>query len=164
MRPVRLALSLAAVCARAGRIFVRCCSHTPTSPATDPRIKACPVLRGYASSRVGDRWMSTAAKAALLETTALSPFRGLGSMWNTGRFNMHSFKSRDPVGRVSQSILVFLVILLAAMVQSAAAQTAQLIVTGPPGLGGSYAAVTYDQAPSNVTRPRRFRRGISTSL
>ena len=33
----------------------------------------------------------------------------------------------------------------------AAAQSAQLIVTGPPALAGSYAAVTYGQAPSNVT-------------
>jgi len=33
----------------------------------------------------------------------------------------------------------------------AIAQTAQLIVTGTPGSDGSYAAVTYDTAPSNVS-------------
>src|SRR4249920_1002528 len=34
---------------------------------------------------------------------------------------------------------------------SANAQTAQLIVTAPSALAGSYAAVTYDAAPGNVT-------------
>ena len=48
------------------------------------------------------------------------------------------------------SLLVSLAVIVA---HSAGAQTAQLIVTAPSELAGSYAAVTYDAPPSNVTLP-----------